>query len=174
MLCRQKEGVGGRLFPFYLSSELESPAEDKKRRTPINSHYPLLVVIVFAPPSISPARGSRLAHPFAHLIKSPARPAASSTPLSSTLFFLSLFLTVHTKCMLTGYKKNCHREGHWRQTETVPDSEDCYKRTGQRSNETCAVRSSVPQPGTGISGQLCTLLYAKNLCERMDEGRPLP
>ena len=45
-----REG-GRRLFPFYLSSELESPAEDKKRRTPINSHYPLLVVIVFAPPS---------------------------------------------------------------------------------------------------------------------------
>ena len=81
MLCRQKEGVGdGRLFPFYLSSELESPAEDKKRRTPINSHYPLLVVIVFAPPSPYLARS--LAHPIK--IQEPRRLRFHSVPL---LFF---------------------------------------------------------------------------------------
>ena len=81
MLCRQKEGVGGRLFPFYLSSELESPAEDKKRRTPINSHYPLLVVIVFAPPSPSLARS-----PTQSRFKNRAASASTQFPFSSLFF----------------------------------------------------------------------------------------
>ena len=94
MLCRQKEGVGdGRLFPFYLSSELESPAEDKKRRTPINSHYPLLVVIVFAPPS--PLVASLARSPTQSRFKNRAASASTQFPFS--------FLP----CSIAGYKDLC-------------------------------------------------------------------
>ena len=86
--------MGGRLFPFYLSSELESPAEDKKRRTPINSHYPLLVVIVFAPPSPSLAYPIKIQEPRRLRLPAPLH----SVPLLSPLFL---------PCSIAGYKDLC-------------------------------------------------------------------